>query len=203
MIRIFAAAVMCVCGLLLGLTAGAESFREQVEYGNALLNSDDFEGAREVYRNLQIEHPENEVLYYSLGCTDYEEGESVTALQDPEGAIEFFASARDAFKHAMTAPEKWLRTDASYNHANSLAQIAKQQVFLGDQEATITAFEEAVQAYEEVLDRYPEHQEARHNLEHMRYLLKRMLQIPPQNNEQSEGEQGQQGQDQQDQQQQD
>lgn len=185
-----------------GQNAQAESFREQVDYGNALLNSGDFEGAREVYRNLQIEHPENEIVYYSLGCVDYEEGESVSALEDPEGAIEFFTSAREAFQQATTSREESIRVDAAYNHANSVAQIAKHKASLGDQQATITAFEESVQAYEELLDRYPDHEKARHNLDHMRYLLKRMLQNPPKNDEQSEGEQGQQEKEKQDQQQQ-
>ena len=37
-------------------------------------------------RTLQIEHPEDEIVYYSLGCADYEEGQSVSALQDPQGS---------------------------------------------------------------------------------------------------------------------
>lgn len=194
--------VVALFAFVSGQTAQAESFREQIDYGNALLNSGDFEGAREVYRNLQIEHPENGIVYYSLGCADYEEGESVSALGDPEGAIEFFSSARDSFQQATTSREKPIRVDAAYNHANSVAQIAKHKASLGDQQATITAFEESVQAYEEFLDRYPGHEKARHNLDHMRYLLKRMLQNPPKSDEQSEGEQGQQEQEKQDQQQQ-
>ncbi len=178
--------------------ATAESFRERIEYGNALLNSGDFDGAREVYRGLQVEHPEDETVYYSLGCVDYEEGESIVALQDPEGAIEYFTSARDAFRRAMTSREKRLRADASYNHANSVAQIAKQTIGTGNQEAIIASFEEAVEAYEGVLERYPGHSEAQHNLDHMRYLLKRMLQQPPpepqesQDQEEEKGEQEQQ-----------
>lgn len=198
--RAFCVALLGLCGVVSAFTAGAASFRDRIEYGNALLNSGDFEGAREVYRNLQIEHPENEIVYYSLGCANYEEGESVSALQDPQGAIELFASARDAFHQAMTNSDSMLRTDAAYNHANTLAQIAKQKASLGDQEATLAAFEEALQAYEEVLARYPDHEKARHNLNHMRYLLKRMLQNPPQENDQSKGEQGEKQQDQQQQQ---
>jgi hypothetical protein len=183
-------------------SAQAESFREQLEYGNALLNSGDFEGAREVYRGLQIEHPEDEVVYYSLGCADYEEGESVIALKDHKGAIELFSSARDSFRHAVTSREKWLRVDAAYNHANSVAQIAKQTAFLGNQEATVAAFEEAVNAYEGVLERYPEHEEARHNLDHIRYLLKRMLQQPPPEQQQQQDQEQNQGEQQQNQEQQ-
>ena len=196
------AALLCLCGTVSGSVAGAESFRDRIEYGNALLNSGDFEGAREVYRNLQIEHPEDEIVYYSLGCADYEEGQSVSALQDPQGSIEFFESARDAFGQAMTSRDEWLRVDASLNHAKSVAQIAKQRVALGDQKAVIAAFEESVGAYEQVLERYPDHKGARHNLDHMRYLLKRMLQNPPKSNEQSQEQQEQEGQQDQQQQQQ-
>lgn len=188
-----AVATACLCIMLPVCTAAADTFREQLAYGNALLNSGDFEGAREVYRGLQVEHPENEAVYYSLGCADYEEGSSVVALQDPEGAIELFSSARDAFKRATTSRDKSLRVDASYNHANTMAQIAKQTVALGDQKATIAAFEEAVASYEGVLERYPEHKEARHNLDHIRYLLKRMLQVPPPEQQQEEEQQQQEG----------
>ncbi|HPJ99570.1 MAG TPA: hypothetical protein PKW60_08810 [Candidatus Hydrogenedentes bacterium] len=193
-----AAAVVCLCGVLSAVAAPADSFREQLKYGNALLNSGDFEGAREVYRGLQLEHPESEIVYYSLGCADYEEGAGAVALQDPEGAIEFFSSARDAFQRAKTSRDKSLRIDASYNHANAMAQIAKQTASLGDNKATITAFEETVAAYEGVLERYPDHKQARHNLDHVRYLLKRMLQVPPPDEEQQEGEQGGQQEQQQD-----
>ena len=179
------AGLLCVVPLFAGF---ADSFRERIEYGNALLNSGNFEGAREVYRNLQIEHPENAVIYYSLGCADYEEAETAAAIRDVETALEGFASARDAFRQAMASRERWLREDAHYNHANSLAQIAKQTALRGEQEATITAFEEALSAYEDVLERYPEHAEAQHNLEHMRYLLKRMLQDPPPPEEEEPGE---------------
>ena len=196
-VQALAAAAACLCGILSAFPAAADTFREQLAYGNALLNSGDFDGAREVYRGLQVEHPEHEAVYYSLGCADYEEGSSVVALQDPEGAIELFASARNAFQRAMTSRDKSLRVDASYNHANTVAQIAKQTAALGDTQATIAAFEEAVAAYEGVLERYPGHKEARHNLDHIRYLLKRMLQVPPpeqqeeEEQEQQDGEQDQ------------
>ena len=60
-----AVATACLCIMLPVCTAAADTFREQLAYGNALLNSGDFEGAREVYRGLQVEHPENEAVYYS------------------------------------------------------------------------------------------------------------------------------------------
>ncbi|MGI6460100.1 MAG: tetratricopeptide repeat protein [Candidatus Hydrogenedentales bacterium] len=189
-IRGLSTAVACLFGVLSAVPASADSFREQLKYGNALLNSGDFEGAREVFRGLQLEHPESEIVYYSLGCADYEEGSSAAALQDPEGAIEHFSSASDAFQRAKTSRDKSLRIDASYNHANAMAQIAKQTVSLGDNKATIAAFEETVAAYEGVLERYPGHTEARHNLDHVRYLLKRMLQVPPPEQDEQEEEQG-------------
>ncbi len=173
--------------------AFGDTFAERLDYGNAQLRSGDIEGALSTYQDLQVDEPESGILYYSNGSAKYQEGLDHMALQAPEDAGTAFEEAKESFLKASTSEDGALRTDGAYNHANTVAQTAKLAMAQGDHEATVKGFEDSVQAYEQFLRGHPGHEAATHNLAHMRYLLKKMLQNPPPPPEESEDQEEQEG----------
>ena len=203
--------------LLMASSAFAvESFREQLERGHAFLRSGDVESALAEYRELQTEDPESDILYYSIGCAQYEKGLHEVDLQAPQDALASFDKAKVAFDQVLNAEDPEMRKKGAYNHANCVAQIAKQSAAAQEYDKTVEAFEQSVAEYEEFLRKHWDHEGARNNLDHVRYILKRMLQNPPpppeqqqqgdkkedQEGEQQASEQQEEGQNQQEQQQQ-
>jgi Ca-activated chloride channel homolog len=179
--------------------AWADAFNDEVRRGNALLRIGDPGAASAVYRDLQIEEPESDLLYYGMACADYETAMTKFAEQANDEAVEALNRAKDGFERASISTDGEIRTGARYNLANCLAQEAKQLAGAGDHQATVDAFKASVDAYEQFLESHPDHEGARQNLEHMRYLLKKMLQNPPQEQEQDQqGENEDQSEDQQD-----
>lgn len=169
----------CILAVLWCLGAEAESFTERFERANALLASGDSEGALGIYRDLQIDDPESDVLYYGTGCAQYEQGLDKGASEIPDEASEAFETAEASFLKATLSANPEVRRNAGYNLANTAAQLAKLGRASAGHETTVAAFEESIEKYEDFLARYPGHREARDNLEHMRFLLKEMLQNPP------------------------
>ncbi len=184
------------------LSAWAASFEQRYAEANAKLRSGDAEGAAGIYKDLQVEQPESELLYYGLGCAHYDTAMKQREGNDPKQAIAELDLAKTAFEHAQSSSDERVRRDAGYNLANTTAQKAQFAAAAGDYQAAVNAFQESVSQYEEFLKRFPDHAGARQNLEYMRYLLKSMLQNPPK--EQEKNQQQQQDQEkQQEQQQQD
>ena len=192
---------LLVCALLVVcLPTGAESFARRLKEGHALLRSGDADGALQVYRDLQIEEPESDQLHYSIGCAQYERGIAKSKEEAYDEAIAGFDAARGAFAEASLSGAPAIRRNALFNKANSIAQTAKQAVVARgtglaqeDHEKMVKAFEESVQAYDQFLEQYPGHAGAKQNLDHVRYLLKKLMQNPPPpEEEQSQGQQDQQ-----------
>ncbi len=165
----------------------AESFDSRMAKANTLLKQGDAEGAIAQYRELQTEDPESKTLYYSLGCAHYQEGVKA-GEQDPKDALTSFEAARDDFAKALNARDPEVRTQAAYNHANAVAQLAMQSMKAQQFEETKKSFEESIKEYESFLKQHPDHEGARTNLDHMRYQLKRMLQNPPPPQQQQQGQ---------------
>lgn len=163
-----------ICGMV-----SAQTFNEKLEKGHTALRGGDTNTALEAYRDLQVDDPESELLYYNIGRAHYKEGEAEAELESPEGAVEAFNLAKASFEKVLTSSDEEIRTSAGFNYANCIAQMAKQSVSLGDHEKTIAAFEESVGSYEEFLRRHPDHEGAKNNLDHMRYYLKNLMQNPP------------------------
>ena len=180
----------------------ADSFRERLNATNELLRKGDVEGALNGYRDLRVDEPESPELQYNMGCAEYQE-----ALRTMEGGAAGpeenpFDEARASFEKALAAGSGPIRPDAAFNRANSLAQYAKHMPSDAEQDALIDAYQQSISAYEDTLRQFPEHAGARKNLDHMRYLLKKMLQNPPPpEDQQGKGENQPQEQQQQDEQQ--
>ncbi|HUW62960.1 MAG TPA: hypothetical protein VMZ06_18290 [Candidatus Bathyarchaeia archaeon] len=194
-------AEIVLAGLLVAVAARAEaagSFRQQLEKGNGLLREGNAAGALDQYRELLTEDPESPLVHYNMGLAHYGEASQFGGLGSTEDAVAALNKAKEEFENAeKNSPDPKLRVDAAYNHANATAQQAKWSVEAaktgaGKFEDTVKAFESSVAEYEELLKRRPDHAGARQNLDHMRYLLKSMLQNPPPPQEQQQ-QQGQNG----------
>ena len=185
--------ILCGIMLIAAVAAAEPSFNTRLEQGHAALSAGDAERAIGVYRDLQTDDPESDVLYYSIGRAQYEQGVQNAELGAPEDAIAAFEEAANTFEMVATASDPELRKRAAYNHANSIAQIAEQSAAAQQHDETVAAFEQSVGEYEEFLRKHPDHTEARNNLDHMRFLLKSMLQNPPPPQEQQQDQEGEDG----------
>ncbi len=153
------------------------SFEERLERGNALLRKGDFAGALAIFDELQVEEPNSPALHFSRGCALYEKALS----EDGEAGASEAAlnAAKEAFERAEAGAKGTLKTDAAYNRANTMAQIAKKTAPGQDPKSATQKFHDSIQSYEELLRSHPDHDKANHNLDHIRYALKRYLQQPP------------------------
>ena len=161
----------------------AGSFDSRLSKAHSMLANGDAEGAISAYHELQTEDPESEVLYYSMGCAQYKQGGKLIEQKAPKDAVDNFKSAQESFAKALNAKDPVIRKNAQYDHANATAQIAMNTMNAQQYEESKQAFEEAVKEYESFLKQNPDHQEARKNLDHVRYLLKSLLQNPPKQQE--------------------
>jgi hypothetical protein len=180
-------AVICLLILASGSFA-AESFDTRLAKANTTLQNGDPEGALSMYRDLQTEDPESETLYYSMGCAEYKQGSKLVEDKVPRDAVESFKTAKESFEKALNARDPEIRRNARYDHANATAQIAINSIGAQQYEESKKAFEESVKEYEDLLKQYPDMTAARQNLDHMRYLLKSMLQNPPPPQQQQQGQ---------------
>ncbi len=184
-------AAIVLFAVAIAVTAAAQtSFDARLRQAHELLANGDVEGAMGAYRDLQTEDPENKTLYYSMGLAQYAAGEKEKELQAAEDALASYQEARASFEKAMAAADPELRKRASFNAANTMAQIALQSASAQKYDETLKAFEESVAEYTDFLKQYPEDPGARQNLDHMRFLLKKMQQNPPPPQEEQKGEQG-------------
>ena len=194
MVRRVALEVICLLAVTVGVYA-AESFDKRLAKANETLRNGDPDGALAMYRDLQTEDPESEVLYYSMGCAEYKQGSKLVEDKAPRDAVESFKTAKESFEKTLNARDPEIRRNARYDHANATAQIAINSIGAQQYEESKKAFEESVKEYEDLLKQYPDMTAARQNLDHMRYLLKSMLQNPPPPQQQQQDQQ--QGKDQQ------
>ena len=187
MLRAIAAIV-----LITPVAFGAGSFRSRLEEAHALLNSGDVDGAMALYRDLQTDDPESDVLYYNMGRAHYEGALQEAELDAHEDALASLGQAKEAFEKVLHSADREVRREAAYNHANCVAQVAKLSATAQKHQETVEAFEQSVAEYEDFLRQHPDHEGARNNLDHMRYLLKSMLQNPPPpQQQQGEGDENQ------------
>jgi Ca-activated chloride channel family protein len=167
--------------LLFGAAAAAraETFGDRINHANATLRSGNADGALNAYRELQVERPESDTLYYNIGCAQYQNAEKQADQGTAPGDKDPFDEARASFQKSLVSENPLLRENGEFNAANCVAQTAKLAAKSDDRTKTIQAFKDSIQAYEDFLHGHPGHDGARTNLDHMRYLLKKMLQNPP------------------------
>jgi hypothetical protein len=178
--------------MALSTPGAAESFDKRLAAANALLHSGNYEGALSAYRDLQVEDPESDLLYYNMGCAQYEKAQGLAGAEFMDEAVQAYAAASEAFEKASWGDSPALRRNAQYNLANTAAQMAKLSVTSGNETEARRAFEECIRKYEELLARFPDDKAAQNNLDHMRYYLKKMLQKPPPQEDQQQQDQDQQ-----------
>jgi hypothetical protein len=185
-------------------SAFGEGFGPRFRDGYEKLRSGDPEAALASFQNLLTETPDSELVQYSIAAAEYALGVKEFDAGDIEAANESLQRARGKFDELRTASTPFVREQSGFGAANALAQVGKH---LDEQQAykeRRDALQAAVQAYDAFLEVYPDHEDARTNLNHTSYLLKKLLQNPPpdQQSEDDEGEgenqdqsqQGQQGQ---------
>lgn len=173
--RLACIALFCV----IVVPARADSFRERLNAANALLRGGDIQAAIDGYRDLRVDEPDSPELFYNLGCAKYQEALRTVESGSTVPGENPFEEARASFEKAQALGAGSMREDASFNKANCLAQYAKHLPSDAEQKQIVEAYQQSISAYEDVLRQYPGHSGARKNLDHMRYLLKKMLQNPP------------------------
>ncbi len=180
--------LICLCFAAVLYPASADPPRREVEEANKLLQRGETDEAIQAYRGLQIDDPESELLYYNIGCAQLESAAPPDPEADSTLAIASLNSAKASLDKAVMAENATIRRDARFNRVNCDSGLAKHLALTPDFEGATSAFEDAIYGYEDFLDQYPDHAGAQQNLNHMRYLLKKMLQNPPPEQEQQEQE---------------
>ncbi len=203
-LRCLAAAVLFAS---VGLGAGAASFREELRRADDHLHVGNATEALEIYHELQVDYPESEEVLYGTGCALYVQGEDHREVNEFDTAVKSFQEAQAAFERLHGTDDEGSRALGAFSRANCLASVAKavapdpeapnamMQMPPGanpaapsqpqDQyEQGVAAYREAVSAYDAVLKEFPGHAGAKQNLDHVRYLLKKLLQNPPEKQEQ-------------------
>jgi Ca-activated chloride channel homolog len=190
----FVLTLLLGCALI--LPAWAESFNRRLARGQALLKSGDIQEAATVFRDLQVEDPDSNILRYNVGYARYQAAlEDARAHAVPE-ALQTLEQAAVAFEEASMTTDKTLRKNAQFNKATTFAQVAKQMTAAADPQHTIAAFERAITTFDDYLRQYPGDPAAEMNLNNVRYELKKFLQQAPPAQEQQEGGEGNDTQDQ-------
>ena len=182
MVCLIAVAVIFVSGE----RAHGASLSGSLQEADQLLGAGDVSAALEAYRNIQVDFPEAEEAQFGIGCAQYIQG---TGQLTAEESAASFAAAEEVFSRLSIARNEIIREHAAYNRANTVAQTAKMIPAEQQYKEAVAAFHGAVSAYEGVLREYPEHRGAGQNLDHVRFLLKELLQNPPEPEDEDKPEQ--------------
>ena len=182
--------------ILLALAAAAPSlaasFDARLRDAHALANQGGFDEAVAALQELKIDYPDQPAVEYMMGSVHYRKGEGLAQAGDAEGAQAEFEAADKAFTGLSQHADERLAVDAAFGRANALAQQAKLLAGPETFKEGVQALRMAEQAYVELLKRDPGHAGAQQNLDHIRFVLKQLLQNKPeeqQNDEQQDEEQ--------------
>lgn len=181
--------------MLIGVCAAAEDFGPRFQKGYGHLQAGDPDAALASFNELLTETPDSDLVRYSIATAEYAKGVKSFGAGDAEAGVQGLSKARSDFDSLAASPTPFVRREAGFGSANASAQIAKHYNEQEQYKERVEALQTAVAGYESVLDRYPDHEAAATNLNHTRYLLKKMLQNPPKNENQSkdEGNEGESG----------
>lgn len=174
--------------LLCCTCAGAEDFGPRFETGYGHLRAGDPEAALASFNELLTETPDSDLVRYSIAAAEYAKGVKDFGAGNAEAGLTGLNKARSDFDALMGAGTPFVRREAGFGTANASAQIAKHYNEQEQYKERVEALQTAVAGYESVLEQYPDHKAATTNLNHTRYLLKKMLQNPPKNENQSKDE---------------
>lgn len=178
-------ALTAIIGIVCASTAHAASLRNRLEEAQKLLQENNPGKALDIYREIQVEHPDSEQAIFGAGCAQYQQGAAKMGAQAGDEAVTAFTDARASFERLLQSKDDRVRANAAFNRANCIAQSAKISASNPQNfEQGVNALREAAGAYEAVLKDFPHLEAARQNLDHVRYLLKKMLQNPPEKQDQ-------------------
>lgn len=175
--------------LVAGGAAHAASFNDRLAEANSLLSNGRYDEAVAMLGDLKVDYPDRPSVDYALGAAQYQRAEGLNAAGKPGEALAAYQDAETRFAGISAHADEEVAVAAAFARANAIAQQAKMTAASPDKyKEGVAALRKAEQAYVELLKRAPGHAAAQHNLDHIRLLLKRMLQNPPQNPEQPEQE---------------
>lgn len=170
----------------------SDALDDRLERGYAMLGGGEATAALDHFRDMLTDYPDSDSIQYAIAASMYEEGLRQLESGDEAAGLKGLAEAKRAFDQLAASEEPFVRKEAPFGSANCQAVLAKH---LDPNEAfseRVEALKSAVRSYEHVLDETPEHGRAATNLNHVRYELKRMLQQPPpQQDESKEGDESQ------------
>lgn len=200
---------MAIVGLALAAACAdgwaVESFQQRLAKANAALDKGDVDAALEQYRDLQTDEPESEILYYNTGCAHYKKAQQAKGDKPDQGAIataqgeapkqealDAFKEAKSLFGKVQNARDPNIRKKAAFNLANVDANVAELSLGAQKPEETEEAFKNCIREYEEIVKKDPEHAKAAQgNLEHIRALLKELIQKQKEQQQQQQQQGGQ------------
>jgi tetratricopeptide (TPR) repeat protein len=177
--------LIAACCLLAAFAAAGGSFRSRARRADAFLRSGQPEKALETWEKLLVDYPDSAHVRYGIASVRYQQGVNRAEAGVGSEAAAAFDRARAAFERMSGLDDPEIRRHLEFGRANCIAWQAKliapvpEKVPPDHYEAVLKKLRGAVAAYESLLTAYPGHKNARQNLEHMRYILKRMLQHPP------------------------
>ncbi len=176
--------------LVLACPALAESYEDRLEQANSHLRSGDATGALDLYRELQVDYPDEDRVIFGIGCAQYDQAAPLSArttasmpgAQDEKEAptaASLYDEAAATFDRLAVSRDPKLRVDAAFNRGNCAVSKAKFFADQGQRDEAVGAYRQAITIYEQLLKDSPEHAGALQNLDHARYELKLLLQQPP------------------------
>lgn len=181
---------MVIALTLLAPWASAASFGQKLQEGNAKLKKGDIEGAMDIYRDLQIEEPESDVLAYNMGLAQYKSAKDLinrNAFGDASTALD--EAAKD-FQTALKGSSDRVREAARISLADTAVQAAYGAEAAQDYKNAVKGYEDAIHQYQDILSSEPHNMAVARNINHCRYRLKKLLQKPPPKQQQKQGGKG-------------
>ncbi len=157
--------------ILLASAVQADVDRGKTNQGIKAFQEEQWDEALKYFQDAQLDDPTDPVGHYNLAEALYKKKRFEDALKE--------------YQKALGTEDPQLREKVYYNLGNTYFNLNK--------------YQEAIQSYIKALDLNPDDQDAKHNLEYVRALLKEMAKKQPQQNQPNSQNQ-QQGQNQQKQQ---
>lgn len=170
--------------------AHADSLNQSISNGFDLIEAGDSETALAAFRALQTDQPDSDLVQYSIGYAQYAQGLKQLNGDQAEAGLSTVQEAKTTFDKLIDSSDAFIRDNARYNAANCTALLAKNTAPQQEYKEALDTYRQSVDEYEQLLEDQPAHGVARENLDHMRYLLKTMLQNPPPEQEDQEKQEG-------------
>ncbi len=147
--------------LLVPMVIIAQPGRKQVLEGNKLYLEEKYDEANNKYRDALVNNPENPVIHFNIGNTQYKK--------------KIYEESLKEYEKSLSIDDVMAQSKAYYNVGNSLYRAGK--------------LPESILAYTQALRLNPDDEDAKYNLEFVRAQLKNQAQKQPQNNQQQQQQQ--------------